>query len=350
VRSYFDAWLARVWQGRGLTARLLWPLSILHGAARALAVGVYRIGLRRAQNVGIPVVVIGNLYAGGTGKTPTLIEVVRGLRQRGWHPGVISRGYGGEARQARLVTSGCTAAECGDEPVLIAAATGAPVAVGQDRVEAARLLRRSHPSCNVLVSDDGLQHRALARDVEIAVIHQRGMGNGWLLPAGPLRDPPRRLRDVDAVVFNGPIQPVRIHSPFFRLSTSIDEAFSLSRPEQRTLLSKLAREQAQGKMRLLAACGIGTPERFFTMLQDQGLKFDTMPLPDHFSYRHNPFPANGVERILITEKDAVKCRLDRMLARDERIWVVPLRAGLDARLLDLIEARLLDHKHGSAAA
>jgi tetraacyldisaccharide 4'-kinase len=207
-----------------------------------------------------------------------------------------------------------------------------------------------HDGCDVLVSDDGLQHRALARDVEIAVIHQRGMGNGWLLPAGPLRDPPRRLRDVDAVVFNGPIQPVRIHSPFFRLSTSIDEAFSLSRPEQRTLLSKLAREQAQGKMRLLAACGIGTPERFFTMLQDQGLKFDTMPLPDHFSYRHNPFPANGVERILITEKDAVKCRLDRMLARDERIWVVPLRAGLDARLLDLIEARLLDHKHGSAAA
>jgi tetraacyldisaccharide 4'-kinase len=345
VRTQFHAWLGRIWQRRGLTARLLLPFAALHRVFRAAAIVAYRVGVRRARHVGIPVVVIGNLYAGGTGKTPTLIEVVRGLRQRGWRPAVVSRGYGSEARQPRLVTSSSTAAECGDEPVLIAAATGVPV--GIDRVAAARLIRNAHPSCDVLVSDDGLQHRPLARDVEIAVIHQRGLGNGWLLPAGPLRDPPNRLQDVDAVVFNGQMQPVRIFSPFFKLTTSLQEAFCLSKPAARTSLSDLAKAQAHGRMRLLAACGIGTPERFFEMLVEHGLKFETLALPDHYSFQRNPFPPDGVERILITEKDAVKCRADRVLSRDARLWVVPLRASLDLRLIDLIEARLHQAEHGT---
>jgi len=340
VRAILHAWLGRVWQVRGFWARLLWPFGMLHAAARRLAIGCYRVGLKHPQRVGVPVVVIGNLYAGGTGKTPTLIEVVRALRKRGWHPGVVSRGYGADTRQARLVNPASTPDECGDEPLLIAAATGVPVAVGRDRVAAARLLRNSHPSCNVLVSDDGLQHRSLARDVEIAVIHPRGLGNGWMLPAGPLRDPPRRLRDVDAVVFNGPLQPVRIYSPFFKLSTWVEEAFCLTRPENKTTLADLAKSQSQGRLRLLAACGIGTPERYFQMLLDQGLEFERLALPDHYSYEHNPFPRSGVERILITEKDAVKCRLDRALARDERLWVVPLQASLENPLIDLIETRL----------
>jgi tetraacyldisaccharide 4'-kinase len=340
VRIQLHAWLGRIWQRRGLCAHLLLPLAALHRLIRAIAVVSYRIGLRHARRVGVPVVVVGNLYAGGTGKTPTLIEIVRALRQRGWRPAVVSRGYGSGVREARLVTSGSTAAECGDEAVLIAAATGVPVAVGIDRVAAAQLIRNAHPSCNVLVSDDGLQHRPLARDIEIAVIHQRGLGNGWLLPAGPLRDPPKRLQDVDAVVFNGQIQPVRIFSPFFKLTTSLQEAFCLSKPASRTALADLAKAQAAGRMRLLAACGIGTPERFFEMLAEHGLKFDSLALPDHFSFQHNPFPSDGVERILITEKDAVKCRTDRVLSRDARLWVVPLRASLDLRLIDLIEARL----------
>lgn len=345
--AVFGRALGRIWQRRGLAARLLWPLAALHRAWRGAAIAAYRIGLRRSRGVGVPVVVIGNLYAGGTGKTPTLIEVVKGLRQRGWHPAVVSRGYGGDGRQARLVTPGTTAAECGDEPVLIAAATGVPVAIGIDRVGAAQLIRNSHPSCNVLVSDDGLQHRPLAREVEVAVIHQRGLGNGWMLPAGPLRDPPQRLKDVDAVVFNGPMLPVRVYSPFFKLQTSIQEAFSLSRPQERTALDELARVQAQGKLRLLAACGIGAPERFFQMLQAHGLRCETLALPDHYSFEHNPFPANGVDRILITEKDAVKCREDRSLSRDPRLWVVPLRARLDGGLIDLIEARLRRTGHGT---
>ena len=251
------------------------------------------------------------------------------------------------AHKARLVTEGSEASECGDEPVLIAAATGAPVAIGRDRVAAARLLRTMHPSCNVLVADDGLQHRQLARDLEIAVIHARGLGNGWLLPAGPLREPPRRLRHVDAVVFNGQMQPVRIYSPFFFLRTEIAETYCLAKPERRGSLHHLVQRQAQTGLRLLAACGIGTPESFFQMLRDHGLQFQTLALPDHYPYRRNPFPHHGVDGILITEKDAVKCRADRALAHDERLWVVPLRARLDRQLTDMIEYRL---RHGSEAA
>jgi tetraacyldisaccharide 4'-kinase len=339
-----------MWQKRGLIARLLWPASLLYAFVRALGAAAYRLGLRHSESVGIPVVVIGNLYAGGSGKTPLVIELVSLLRQRGWRPGVVSRGYGGAAHQARLVTEGSEASECGDEPVLIAAATGAPVAIGRDRVAAARLLTKMHPTCDVLVADDGLQHRRLARDMEIAVIHGRGLGNGWLLPAGPLREPARRLRNVDAVVFNGRVQPVRIYSPFFFLRTEISEVYRLAKPEQRAALTELARRQAQGGLRLLAACGIGTPESFFQMLRDQGLRFKTLALPDHYAYRHNPFPRGGVDGILITEKDAVKCRADRTLAHDERLWVVPLHASLDRRLTDMIETRLHGAQHGPKAA
>jgi tetraacyldisaccharide 4'-kinase len=325
-----------MWRKRGLAACLLWPASFLYGLARAVANGMYRVGLRRPKRVGVPVVVIGNLYTGGTGKTPLVIELVARLKERGWKPGVVSRGYGGTAHQPRLVTEGSQAAECGDEPLLIAAATGVPVAVGRDRVAAARLLKSMHPSCDVLVADDGLQHRRLARDFEIAVIHARGLGNGWLLPAGPLRDRPRRLREVDAVVFNGNVQPVRIYSPFFLLHTEIAEAYCLAKPERRATLDDVVRQQAQDDLHLLAACGIGTPESFFQMLRDHGLRFEALALPDHYAYRHSPFPRNGVDGILITEKDAVKCLADRALAHDERLWVVPLRARLDRGLTDMI--------------
>ncbi len=222
--------------------------------------------------------------------------------------------------------------------------------VGRDRVAAAKLLLSMHPTCDVLVSDDGLQHRRLARDFEIAVIHGRGLGNGWLLPAGPLREPPRRLRDVDAVVFNGRVHPVRIYSPFFFLRTEVSDTYCLAKPERRGSLDVLVRRQAQANLRLMAACGIGTPESFFQMLRDRGLRFKTLALPDHYAYRRNPFPRHGVDGILITEKDAVKCRADRTLAHDERLWVVPLRAFVDQRLTELIETRLRGAQNGSEAA
>ena len=350
MRALLEMWLGQVWQRRGLVALLLWPASLLYGLVRLLTAAAYWIGLKRPQGVGVPVVVVGNLVTGGTGKTPIVIEVVRRLKQRGWNPGVVSRGYGGSANQARLVTIGSKASECGDEPLLISTATGVPVAIGKDRVAAARLLRTMHPSCNVLVADDGLQHRRLARDFEIAVIHQRGVGNGWLLPAGPLRESPSRLERVDAVVFNGPVQPVRIHSPFFLLHPQVSDVYCLAKPERRGSLEHLAQRQAQKHVRLLAACGIGTPETFFEMLRDRGLKFMTLTLPDHYAYRDNPFPRHGVDGILITEKDAVKCRADRTLSHDERLWVVPLHINLDRALTDMIETRLNGAQHGPAAA
>src|SRR5437879_750616 len=179
VQVQFHGWVNRMWQKRGLIARLLWPLSLLYALGRALVVGAYRVGL--------PVIVIGNLYTGGSGKTPLVIELVSLLKRRGWHPGVVSRGYGGTAHQARLVTEGSEASECGDEPLLIASTTGVPVGIGRDRVAAAKLLLSMHPTCDVLASDDGLQHRRLARGFEIAVIHGRGLGPGWRPPARPAR-------------------------------------------------------------------------------------------------------------------------------------------------------------------
>jgi tetraacyldisaccharide 4'-kinase len=346
----FHMWLSRTWQKRGLVPFLLWPLSQLYGLVRALAGGLYRLGLKHPKGVGVPVVVIGNLYTGGTGKTPLVIELVTLLKQRGWHPGVVSRGYGRSVQRAQLVTAGANASECGDEPLLIAAATGVPVAVGRDRVAAAQLLRTTHSEVDVLLADDGLQNRRLARDFEIAVIHGRGLGNGWLLPAGPLRESARRLRRVDAVVFNGPVQPVRIHSPLFFLRGEVTETYCLAKPQRRGTLDRLAQRQAQVSLRLMAACGIGTPEAFFQMLRDHGLKFKTLELPDHYAYRRNPFPRHGVDGILITEKDAVKCRADRTLSQDQRLWVVPLRVSLDGELADMIDTRLHSAQNGSKAA
>jgi tetraacyldisaccharide 4'-kinase len=340
LRARLQSWFVKVWQQRGVAARLLLPLALLHGLLRRFDVWRYRVGLARVQQLPVPVVVIGNLYVGGTGKTPLTIEVTRALRARGWSPGVISRGYGAKRAPPRLVLPNGSASDYGDEPLLIARASHAPVAVGTDRVAAARLLLNLHPHTSVIVADDGLQHRSLARDVEVAVVHGAGFGNGWLLPAGPLRDPPWRLDGVDAVVLHGLTPPVRIYSPFFRMTTSISCAYSLKDPTRRVALGDLAQEQRAGNQRYIAAAGIGQPERFFAMLREFGLEFTTLALSDHYDFARNPFLEVRFDRALITEKDAVKCAVHPLLANDARLYVVPLEAQLDAALIDLIEARV----------
>jgi len=211
-----------MWQKRGLLTRMLAPLASLHRAWRAWVTWAYRVGLMRSFRASVPVIVIGNLYIGGTGKTPLAIELVRQLRARGWQPGIVSRGYGASKSDAakamaREVDANGTAAEFGDEPLLLAQATGAPVVIGRDRVAAVKLLLNLHNRIDVIVTDDGLQHRHLARDIELALLHYRGLGNGWMLPAGPLREPPQRLQSVDAVVFHDQLDTprplVRVHSP-----------------------------------------------------------------------------------------------------------------------------------------
>ena len=192
----------------------------------------------------MPVLVVGNLTVGGAGKTPLTIELARRLRARGWHPGIVSRGYGAENRQPRMVDLRGNTADYGDEPVLISMATQLPVAVGAQRSAAGKLLLNLHPDRDLIIADDGLQHRRLARDVEIAVIHGDSLGNGWLLPAGPLRESPERLRSVDLVVFHGAPVAVRVHSPFFVMQSDIAKAQSL--------VDTSARHPAEGPRRRAA--------------------------------------------------------------------------------------------------
>lgn len=350
-RSWVHARLLEMWRHRRLAAILL-PLAWLHGLARRWLRWRYRDGAG-AQRLRVPVVVVGNLYVGGTGKTPLTIELVRVLRARGRRPGIVSRGYGARDTAARAVDPRGSAAEFGDEPVLLAQATGVPVVVGADRAQAGRLLLNLHPEIDVIMTDDGLQHLRLARDVEIAVIDSRGLGNGWLLPAGPLRDPPRRLKQVDAVVFHDqegvPRPSVRVHSPFFSMTSNAGPVVSLKDPSLRATLADVAREQQRNATRLLAAAGIGAPERFFAMLSHAGLRFEPMPLPDHYPYIDNPFAAHVFDLLLITEKDAVKCRTNPALRNDGRVCVVMLQASTDEALADLVLRKIAGHSAATAS-
>ncbi|NEX60451.1 tetraacyldisaccharide 4'-kinase [Noviherbaspirillum sp. 17J57-3] len=324
----------RAWSRRGPLACALWPASL---AFCALA------GLRRRaaqpQRLPVPVIVVGNIFVGGTGKTPFTIWLAGKLRDAGLHPGVISRGYGAAAEGVREVHPGSSPAEAGDEPVLIAQRAACPVMVGRRRVEAGRALLAAHPEVDVIVSDDGLQHYALARDVEIVICDARGNGNGLVLPAGPLREPPGRRRDF--TVYNAESPPPGIPEPAYRMRLEGDRAERLSDPSQSLPLASLrAREH------IVAAAGIGNPARFFGMLRGHGIAFRELPLPDHFDFGNDPFAGVQAEIILLTEKDAVKCRRIDTLRNDPRLWVVPVSARID----DALAERILEKCRGRPTA
>jgi tetraacyldisaccharide 4'-kinase len=340
ARTRLQLALVEVWQRRGAAAWLLSPLSAVHYVGYLLRRALYAAGLLRRTRLDVPVVVIGNLYVGGTGKTPLTIELVRALALRGWRPGVVSRGYGADGGTPRMVHPADPASEVGDEPLLIARATGVPVAVARSRAAAALLLRERYPECDVVVTDDGLQHWQLARDIEIALLHYRGLGNGFLLPAGPLREPRARLDEVDAIVCNGDVPPVQAAAPRYPMRTALREAHRLRRGGDAVPLASLASEQQRQGWHVAAAAGIGMPDRFFAMLRSAGLEIEAMPLADHFDFASNPFVNLKADRILITEKDAVKCAANPELAGDDRIWVVPLISEIDPRLVEAVTTRL----------
>ena len=340
LRTRLQLTLVDIWQRRGPLAWLLTPLSVLHYLGYSGRRALHALGVLRQTRLDVPVVVIGNLYVGGTGKTPLTIELVRALAARGWRPGIVSRGYGAAGAVARIVRPDDSARDVGDEPLLMARSAPAPVAVARSRAAAAQLLRARHPECDVLVADDGLQHWPLARDMEIALLHYRGLGNGWLLPAGPLREPTGRLDRVDAVVCNGEVPAVETVAPRYVMRTRLGDARPLQGRGPAQPLAALSTEQGRRQLRIAAAAGIGMPDRFFAMLRSEGLTIDEMPLADHFDFVTNPFTGIDADRILITEKDAVKCVANPALAADARIWVVPLVTEIDPRLVDDVVARL----------
>lgn len=320
---------ARIWYRKTGAGLLLWPLSKLFEGIVWLRRNGYRQGLLKKTVFPVPVIVVGNITVGGTGKTPLIIRLAQLLKEKGYRPGIVSRGYGGRsASWPRWVDAESKAGEVGDEALLIAARTGCPMAVSPNRAEACRLLLdKAH--CDVLLSDDGLQHYALGRTLEIAVIDgERRFGNGWCLPAGPLREPKARLKDADLIVVNGgQARP----NEFPMRMTGADAVNLLS--GQRKPLADFKSGPCH------AVAGIGHPERFFKHLEKAGLACIPHDFPDHFAFRSQYVDFGDAFPVLMTEKDAVKCRA----FANEKLWAVPVEADVDsafaARLIELLSEK-----------
>jgi tetraacyldisaccharide 4'-kinase len=334
--SALETWLTGLWQRRSPMACLLWPLSVMFGGLTALRRALYRLRILRSVRLPVPVIVVGNVVVGGTGKTPLVIWLVDALRLAGYVPGVISRGYGGDADADVVeVMMASRADQVGDEPLLIARRAQCPVMVGRDRVAAARALLAAHPAVDVIVSDDGLQHYRLQRTVEIVLFDERGGGNRWLLPAGPLRESMSRQRDV--TVLNGVQLPTGLPKNCLRMQLAGQRAEALSDRTHSISLSGLSG-------RIVAVAGIGNPERFFGMLRAIGLSIETMALQDHHIFSAQTFAGIAADVILMTEKDAVKCEGIDSVSNDPRMWVVPVTARIDDALITLVNDKLILEK------
>ena len=325
----FARWLQRQWFEQRRLSPALWLLLPLSGLFALLAKLKQR--LTQSESLPVPVIVVGNITVGGAGKTPLTLWLAQGLRQRGWQPGIVSRGYGGENAVPCAVTVDANPASVGDEPILLARRSGVPVWVARDRAAAGRALLAAHPEVNVILCDDGLQHYRLARDVELAVFDGRGAGNGWRLPLGPLREPLRRLVAVDAIICNGfPARRLPVQVPRFDMTLQPGNFYRLDDPRQTCPAAAL-----KGK-KLHALAGIGDPARFFRTLESLGLLFEAHPFPDHHAYSAADltFAQDGI--LLMTEKDAVKC----VGLTAGETWVLPVEAELAPALIDLILEKL----------
>ena len=341
-----QAFFRRTWARRGPVALALWPLSLLYGMVVALRHTLYRTGGLRSERLPVPVLVVGNVIAGGAGKTPTTIALVRHLRARGLAVGVVSRGHGRRstagASDVQAVRPDSRAEQVGDEPLLIARATGAPVFVARQRAAAARALLAAHPQTQLLLCDDGLQHLALARDAELCVFDERGAGNGWLLPAGPLRE--RWPRAVDWVLQTsaGPEAGTGAPQPVGN-GVTYHARRALAPHAVRADGSTLPLHALRGTP-LTALAAIARPEAFFAMLRAAGLSLaDTVALPDHNDFDSYPWPLHQGQTLICTEKDAVKLwpRVPGALAVPLLLEPEPaFLAAVDARVDALLAGRL----------
>ena len=320
-------WLQGRWFRAGLSPALLplLPIGALFVALSGLRRQLYRLGWLRVERLPVPVIVVGNITVGGAGKTPLTLWLARELQRRGRRPGIVSRGYGSAARAPRPVSPDATPDEVGDEPLLLARRSGAPVWVGRDRAAAGRALLAAEPAVDVILCDDGLQHYRLGRDAEVAVFDGRGAGNGWRLPLGPLREPMSRLASVAAVVRNG-AAGVQAPVPAFDMVLRPGNFQALDDSHK-----VCTAEQLRGRP-LHAVAGIGDPERFFRTLEAQGLTFRRHPFPDHHAYAPGDLAFGDDAVVLMTEKDAVKCA--RFAAGEA--WVLPVEADVSPALVDTL--------------
>ena len=366
---------------------ILFPISLVFRVLVALRRELYRSGILTSHQLLLPVIVVGNISVGGTGKTPLTLALAQQLIERGWHPLIVSRGYGRTISSPQPVSLSSTTAQVGDEPLLMAQRDICPVWVGADRVATARAALQARPQCDVVLCDDGLQHYRLQRDAEIAVIDgARGFGNGLMLPAGPLREPVSRLQTVDAVVVN-----VQARNPRYALPhpTPLDETTSHSTRLPKNAAKSLVIPEGEGAneslrefqfdggdsstgqyaMRLTGAvfynllnpgqvatpadfhkpnnhavAGIGHPQRYFQHLETLGIPFTPHAFPDHHPYRAADLSFTDCDALLLTEKDAVKCAA----FADARYWVLRVDAQIDPALIDHILRKIAPHGHQTA--
>ncbi|MEY4764008.1 MAG: hypothetical protein RI907_681 [Pseudomonadota bacterium] len=355
-RGRLEQALLRAWRHRGPIACLLGPLGLLMWVLVGVRRFAWRQGCLSRRVLPVPVVVVGNRIAGGAGKTPTTLAVLAHLRQRGWRPGVLTRGYGvdlqGEHRLLDAATAGqWRAQDTGDEPMLLWRRSGVPIMIGRDRAAAGAALLAAHPEIDILVCDDGLQHLKLARDLEIVVFDERGAGNGWLLPAGPLREsihtaPGAQDGRPALVLYNADAPSTALPGHLARrglaplVTLAAWQAASLNGPEA-SATTAAPDDAPPPRTTLMAYAGIAQPERFFQALRTQGWLVDGRALPDHADWRPLPWPADA-EHVVVTEKDAVK--LDLTQVQRERpattVWVAALHFEPDSAFWAALDARL----------
>lgn len=328
--------LPQQWLRRGPISRLLLPLSWIYWALHTLRLWLYRQGWLRMETLPVPVIVVGNLVAGGAGKTPLVMALVHHLRRQGWRPGVVSRGHGRRSHDCREVLPVSRAEDCGDEPLLIRQRCEVPVFVAPSRAQAGRALLQAHPTVNIIVCDDGLQHHSLRRQLNIAVFDERGLGNGDLLPAGPLREPwPRhhrpgdKLRGIDLIASYGAPASLGGYGCARRLAATAHATDG----------SAVALSSLQG-VRLQAWAGIAKPAQFFAMLRERGLHLEaSRAWPDHHIYTEADLPKDPDLTLLITEKDAVKLMpLARPLA--PRLLAVGLEIEPEAAFFEALDTAM----------
>ncbi|MFW5451192.1 MAG: tetraacyldisaccharide 4'-kinase [Methylophagaceae bacterium] len=310
-------WLINSWYQPHPIRWLLWPISIVYRLIIWCRQALYTIGIFKHYKLPVPVIIVGNISVGGTGKTPLVIWLVKQLKLAGLRPGIISRGYGGNAdHYPQLVTAHSDPSIVGDEPIIISRHTGCPMAVAPNRVAAGQLLLQQH-DCNIIIADDGLQHYALERDIEIVVVDgQRLFGNQYCLPAGPLREPLSRLEYVDFIVHNGG------SSVDYNMTLLQGQAINIADPNIKKDLSYFI-----GKP-IHAIAGIGNPKRFFDQLSEQGLTIQAYPFTDHHIFTSTELQFDDDAPIIMTEKDSVKCQS----FANKNMWYIAIEASISGKL------------------